>query len=88
MTCKGVWVTSVVSRVVISVFYAVAFAVFASYGDDHSHQLFWYVPKHFPPACEACGGFGYTGEPYSRCTACKAHPGHAVSFAEWAETRP
>lgn len=60
-------------------------AVFSSVKE---HQDPAWRPKHFPPACPACGGFGYVGEPYSRCTTCRAHPGHAVSHAEWAETRP
>ena len=51
-------------------------------------------PRHYPPECPTCRGFGYTqtssigtNTAWSRCGACKAHPGHSCSHSDWTALR-
>lgn len=46
-------------------------------------------PPHYPPPCAACNGFVwivYDGN-WSRCGACRDHPGHACTHTEWTALR-
>lgn len=44
-------------------------------------------PRHWPPACEDCNGFGYAPHTWSKCRTCRQHPGHAMTHEEWSSTR-